>query len=63
MKKIRKTHDGTFKAKVALDAIKGEKIMAELGSKFERRLAGRLDVPGAPHYIIVRGKNLKDIRY
>jgi hypothetical protein len=35
MKKIRKTHDGSFKAKVALEAIKGGKTIAELGSKLE----------------------------
>lgn len=34
MKKIRKTHEGVFKAKVALEAVKGEKTIAELGSKF-----------------------------
>lgn len=34
MSKIRKTHSATFKAKVALEAIKGEKTNAELSSLY-----------------------------
>ena len=35
MKKNRKTHDAAFKARIALEAIKGEKTIAELASKYE----------------------------
>ena len=31
---MRRTHDAGFKAKVALDAIKGEKTVAEISSKY-----------------------------
>jgi len=31
---MRKNHDGSFKAKVALEALKGEKTMAQLSSEF-----------------------------
>jgi putative transposase len=31
---MRKNHDGAFKAKVALEAIKGEKTMTQLASEF-----------------------------
>lgn len=31
---IRKTHDSAFKAKVALEAIKGEKTLTQLSSEF-----------------------------
>lgn len=31
---MRRGHDGAFKAKVALEAVKGEKTMAELSSEF-----------------------------
>jgi transposase len=31
---IRKTHNSAFKAKVALEAIKGEKTLAQLSSEF-----------------------------
>jgi transposase len=31
---IRKTHDNAFKAKVALEAIKGEKTLTQLSSEF-----------------------------
>lgn len=31
---IRKTHESAFKAKVALEAIKGEKTLAQLSSEF-----------------------------
>ena len=34
MRNMRKNHDGGFKAKVALEAIKGEKTMAQLASEF-----------------------------
>lgn len=32
--RIRKRHDAGFKAKVALEAVKGEKTIAELSSEF-----------------------------
>ena len=35
MKKGRKNHSARFKAKVALEAIKGAKTLAELASKYE----------------------------
>ena len=31
---LRKNHDSAFKAKVALEAIKGEKTMAQISSKY-----------------------------
>lgn len=31
---MRRQHDGAFKAKVALEAVKGEKTMAQLASEF-----------------------------
>jgi transposase-like protein len=31
---IRKNHNGAFKAKVALEAVKGEKTLAQLSSEF-----------------------------
>jgi len=31
---MRRTHDAAFKAKVALEAIKGEKTVAEISSKY-----------------------------
>lgn len=34
MKSIRKHHDATYKAKVALEAVKGEKTIAQLSSKY-----------------------------
>ena len=34
MKNIRKNHDSAFKAKVALEAIKGEKTMAQISSEY-----------------------------
>ncbi len=34
MTKIRKTHSPVFKAKIALEAIKGQKTMAEISSTF-----------------------------
>jgi transposase len=34
MRNMRKNHDGAFKAKVALEAIKGEKTMGQLASEF-----------------------------
>jgi len=35
VRKMRKGHNGAFKAKVALEAIKGEKTLAQLSSEFE----------------------------
>jgi transposase len=35
MKQSRKKHSPTFKAKVALEALKGEETTAEIGSRFE----------------------------
>jgi len=35
MRKIRKNHDAAYKAKVALEAVKGEKTIAQLSSKYE----------------------------
>jgi transposase len=35
MKSMRKKYDGAFKAKVALEAIKGELTVAELSSRYE----------------------------
>ena len=35
MKKIRQSFDGTLKAKVALEAIRGEKSMSGVGSKYK----------------------------
>ena len=34
MIKKRKTHDSTFKAKVALEAVKGEKTIAQISSEY-----------------------------
>ncbi len=34
MHKLRKRHDAVFKAKVALEAVKGEKTMAQLSSEY-----------------------------
>ena len=34
MGKIRKNHDATFKARVAIEAVKGEKTLAELSSEY-----------------------------
>lgn len=55
MKRKRKTHSGEFKAKVALEAIKGERTLNELAGQYEvhptqivqwkqRLLAGATDV-------------------
>jgi len=35
MKRARKKHSGAFKAKVALEAIKGERTLNELAGQFE----------------------------
>jgi len=35
MKRIRKSFDGSLKAKVALEAIKGEKTLAQIGSQYQ----------------------------
>jgi transposase len=35
MRSMRKKYDGAFKAKVALEAIKGELTVAELSSRYE----------------------------
>jgi putative transposase len=32
---MRRTYDAGFKAKVALEAIKGEKVVAEISSKYD----------------------------
>lgn len=34
MGKVRKNHDAAFKAKVALEAIKGEKTIAQIASEY-----------------------------
>lgn len=34
MGNIRKKHNGAFKAKVALEAVKGEKTISELSSEY-----------------------------
>lgn len=34
MRNIRKGHDGAFKARVALEALKAEKTMAQISSEF-----------------------------
>jgi transposase len=34
VRSIRKNHNGAFKAKVALEAVKGEKTLAQLSSEF-----------------------------
>jgi transposase-like protein len=34
MHNMRRGHDGAFKAKVALEAVKGEKTLAQLSSEF-----------------------------
>jgi transposase-like protein len=34
MVNMRKSYDATFRAKVALEAVKGEKTLAELSSEF-----------------------------
>ena len=34
VRNMRRGHDGAFKAKVALEAIKGEKTLAQLSSEF-----------------------------
>jgi transposase-like protein len=34
IRNMRKDHNGSFKAKVALEAIKGEKTLAQLSSEF-----------------------------
>lgn len=34
MKKLRRTHDGAFKARVALEAVKGEKTIAQIASEY-----------------------------
>ena len=34
VRNMRKGHDGAFKAKVALEALKGEKTLAQLSSEF-----------------------------
>ena len=34
MGNIRKTHDAAFKARVALEAVRGEKTMAQLSSEY-----------------------------
>jgi transposase-like protein len=35
MKRNRRSHDGVFKAKVALEAVKGKKTMAQIASDYE----------------------------
>lgn len=35
MKKVRKKHSSDFKAKVALEALRGEKTLAELASQYD----------------------------
>ena len=34
-KRTRRTHSATFKAKVALAAVRGERILAELAQQFD----------------------------
>ena len=39
-RRVRRTHNPAFKAKVALAAIKGEKTLAELARRYRRWVVG-----------------------
>jgi transposase-like protein len=75
MKRHRKTHSGTFKAKVALEALKGERTVNELAGQFEvhptqvvqwkqRLVAGASDVfDGGSHRDAEQEAALRDRLY
>jgi putative transposase len=75
MKQQRKKHSGEFKAKVAVEAIKGERTLNELAGQFEihptqvvqwkqRLLAGASDVfTGGPERDTAQEEQLRDRLY
>ena len=75
MKQQRKKHSGEFKAKVAVEAIKGERTLNELAGHFEihptqvvqwkqRLLAGASDVfTGGPERDVAQEEQLRDRLY
>ena len=75
MKRKRKTHSGEFKAKVALEAIKGERTLNELAGQYEvhptqivqwkqRLVAGATDVfTGGVEHDAAREAELRDRLY
>jgi putative transposase len=75
MKRKRKTHSGEFKAKVALEAIKGERTLNELAGQYEvhptqivqwkqRLVAGATDVfTGGVEHDAAQEAELRDRLY